>query len=437
VAIEIHSWYSVRPGRSLPGPASPAADVAARAVSRAAADVQLAGLLQPYGHGRLAVHHARVAVRRLRSTLLTFAPLLEPDTVTRGRDLFKPVGTALAGVRATDVVLVYLARAMSERPRPEPGVPAVTSALLATRAAAYEALRAELTRQADAHAIELRRLTHEPPHFLAAGPDAVAPAREIMPALLRRTWRLLKDASRGPAPDLDAVRVWARHCRYAAEATAPVLGPPVAALAASTAELHKALGDVNHAAVITAWLDGDPLAAQLPPRVVRRARELAAENRAWAEAVWPDALERVLAARRVSKTPSSAAPLRAAGGVVWRPGAGGIEVVLIHRTRHDDWSLPKGAAAPDETFAACAQREVEEETGLRCVLGAELPAVMYRNQDGRRKVVQYFAMRPAGGCEQVNAEVDAIVWLPLDEARVRVTRGRDRRVLDALRSALT
>jgi predicted NUDIX family NTP pyrophosphohydrolase len=46
-------------------------------------------------------------------------------------------------------------------------------------------------------------------------------------------------------------------------------------------------------------------------------------------------------------------------------------------------------------------------------------------------------MQPAGGREQVNEEVDTIVWLPLGEARQRVTRGRDRRVLDALRAALT
>ena len=33
----------------------------------------------------------------------------------------------------------------------------------------------------------------------------------------------------------------------------------------------------------------------------------------------------------------------AAGGVVWRRDIEGeIEVLLVHRPRYDDWSLPKG-----------------------------------------------------------------------------------------------
>ncbi|HEY0402833.1 MAG TPA: NUDIX domain-containing protein, partial [Blastococcus sp.] len=40
----------------------------------------------------------------------------------------------------------------------------------------------------------------------------------------------------------------------------------------------------------------------------------------------------------------------AAGGLVWRPGAdgGAREVAVVHRSKYDDWSLPKGKLEPGE-----------------------------------------------------------------------------------------
>ena len=66
----------------------------------------------------------------------------------------------------------------------------------------------------------------------------------------------------------------------------------------------------------------------------------------------------------------------------------------MHRPRYDDWSLPKGKADEGESDAACALREVEEETGLTCVLGDELPSTHYRDSKGRDKTVRYWAMEP-------------------------------------------
>ena len=53
----------------------------------------------------------------------------------------------------------------------------------------------------------------------------------------------------------------------------------------------------------------------------------------------------------------------AAGGIVWRD-ASRRELLLIHRLRYDDWSLPKGKLDPDETFLAAALREVAEVVWL-------------------------------------------------------------------------
>jgi 8-oxo-(d)GTP phosphatase len=61
--------------------------------------------------------------------------------------------------------------------------------------------------------------------------------------------------------------------------------------------------------------------------------------------------------------------IRAAGAVLWRPGPQGPEVVLVHRPKYDDWSLPKGKTEPGEPVLLTAVREVAEETGVRVLLG--------------------------------------------------------------------
>ena len=62
--------------------------------------------------------------------------------------------------------------------------------------------------------------------------------------------------------------------------------------------------------------------------------------------------------------PSTAPPVLAAGALAWREGKKGFEVLLVHRPRYDDWSVPKGKLDKGETLPAAAVREVAEETGL-------------------------------------------------------------------------
>jgi 8-oxo-(d)GTP phosphatase len=77
-------------------------------------------------------------------------------------------------------------------------------------------------------------------------------------------------------------------------------------------------------------------------------------------------------------------------------------------------------------------REVEEETGLRCSLEFELPSTRYRDDEGRPKVVRYWAMRPVEGEAAPDTEVDEVRWLRLPEAAETLTRDSDRTVLAAL-----
>ena len=126
--------------------------------------------------------------------------------------------------------------------------------------------------------------------------------------------------------------------------------------------------------------------------------------------------------------------VRAAGGVVWRSADDGPpQIVVVHRSRYDDWSLPKGKCDPGESDADCALREVEEETGYTCRLGAELPSTRYHDSKGRPKTVRYWAMEPTTGDGRFtpNAEIDEIRWLPIPEAVKLLSYNHDRPVVHA------
>jgi len=122
--------------------------------------------------------------------------------------------------------------------------------------------------------------------------------------------------------------------------------------------------------------------------------------------------------------------IRAAGAVVWRPGAAGTQVVLVHRPRYDDWSFPKGKSNRDEHPLQTAIREVAEETGLRVVIGRKLTASEYE-VDGRPKKVRYWAARCTESLGFVpGREVDDLAWLDLTQAAARLSYERDRVLLD-------
>jgi 8-oxo-dGTP pyrophosphatase MutT (NUDIX family) len=109
--------------------------------------------------------------------------------------------------------------------------------------------------------------------------------------------------------------------------------------------------------------------------------------------------------------------VRAAGGVVHRLVNDEVEVLIVHRPRYDDWSIPKGKCEPDESDERAALREVREETGLTCVLEAEVGSTSYVDHRGRDKRVRFWLMRPIGGAFAAsgeftpNDEVDEVAWL--------------------------
>jgi 8-oxo-dGTP diphosphatase len=111
--------------------------------------------------------------------------------------------------------------------------------------------------------------------------------------------------------------------------------------------------------------------------------------------------------------------------VVTRGEGAAIEVLLVHRPKYDDWSLPKGKQEPDEHVLCTAVREVLEESGVHVSLRRPLPSREYL-VDGTPKAVHYWRADVESEDEFIpNKEVDEIAWLPVDEAVRRASHPLD------------
>ena len=133
---------------------------------------------------------------------------------------------------------------------------------------------------------------------------------------------------------------------------------------------------------------------------------------------------------RLAVVPAPQSPdVLAAGVVVFRAGR---HVLLVHRPKYDDWSFPKGKLDPGEHSTTAAVREVLEETGVRVRLGPALTGQRYANGE-RMKTVHYWVGWASGDDDisgyAPNDEIDAVAWVPYDEALEQLTYPHDAETL--------
>ena len=120
-------------------------------------------------------------------------------------------------------------------------------------------------------------------------------------------------------------------------------------------------------------------------------------------------------------------PVLAGGAVVTRDNpARGTEVLIVHRKRYDDWTLPKGKLDVGEALPVCAVREVEEETGVTIRLGVPLDTIRYETVRTGPKKVEYWGGTVLQAVRRApDDEVDVVSWLPVRAALGRLTYSHD------------
>jgi len=111
---------------------------------------------------------------------------------------------------------------------------------------------------------------------------------------------------------------------------------------------------------------------------------------------------------------------QSAGTLLYRQGAAGLEVLLVHPSgsynRRAPWSIPKGEPGNDADLEATARRETEEETGVEAGPLTSLGSMIYRKS---RKEVHCFAgPAPEDAAPRTDSwEVDQARFVSLAEAR--------------------
>jgi 8-oxo-dGTP pyrophosphatase MutT (NUDIX family) len=125
------------------------------------------------------------------------------------------------------------------------------------------------------------------------------------------------------------------------------------------------------------------------------------------------------------------------GGVVVR---GDDVIVIVPRGRHRVLGLPKGGPVAGESPEQTAAREVREETGITVSVSDRLGQVDYTYRRGGRRIAKtvhfYLCRFEAGDTADHDHEVDDARWMPLHEARHRLSYPGERAMIERALSIL-
>jgi len=251
-----------------------------------------------------AVHQARVATRRIRSTLRTFSKLLDEEWTDRLRADLKWLADLLGQVRDTDVLLERFSGHLAELPAADAKAGRWLLARLAgQRDDARRRLLGAMASQKYLVLLDDLVAAAAAPALL---PGADGPAAEVMPALVAKPWKKLRKEVRGAGDDpadheLHQIRIRAKRARYAAEAVEPVIGEPAGDFADAVADIQSELGDHQDAVVGEAWLREAAGAGRRPAvlvagMLIAAERASAASTRDGWRQVWDAASRRKLRA---------------------------------------------------------------------------------------------------------------------------------------------
>ncbi|MBV8645422.1 MAG: CHAD domain-containing protein, partial [Candidatus Eremiobacteraeota bacterium] len=231
---------------------SPARDLVRAALAASVARFVPCDAVMRLSNDSEGVHQARVAVRRLRSDLRSFLPLLDNAWTCGLRERLRPLGDVLGAARDADVLLERLRRAAESLPDADRRtVDDVIAPFVAERRRAYERVRAMLDGEAYVAILREMVAAAKDPRFSAL---ADRDACDVVDTIVDEAWRTLRKAVRKrgkPASDRDLhrVRIKAKRVRYLAEAIERLAGKPLRRLAGDVESLQTVLGDQHDAAL--------------------------------------------------------------------------------------------------------------------------------------------------------------------------------------------
>ncbi|HZW53345.1 MAG TPA: CHAD domain-containing protein [Candidatus Elarobacter sp.] len=250
------------------------------------------------------VHDARVAVRRLRSDLRTFLPVLGAERARELRERLRRLQDGFSAARDADVLLARLYRDAEDLAELETSAAEETLAPLRDeRDAAYARMREMLDDPSYAALLrDLADMTEQS----SLGGAAEELACDFVPRIVRDAWSALRKRvrkrSRPPTDqELHRIRIAAKRVRYAVEALTPVAGRRARSLARALENLQTVLGDQHDAVVARERmraLAGDPQRAFVAGALAALEHRAATDGRgAWRKA-WRRAKRALRALRR-------------------------------------------------------------------------------------------------------------------------------------------
>ena len=198
------------------------------------------------------VHQSRVAVRRLRSDLRSFALVLERAWACALRERLRWIGDHLSAARDADVLLARLER--ESETLPEADRRCTDDLLVPFREAREGAYRGVGEMLRDARYIALLDEIVDAARRPVLDARANDCACDIVAPLMDEAWKSLRKAvrkrSRPPADrELHRIRIKAKRVRYAAEALSAVVGRRARTFARRVEQLQTILGEHNDAVV--------------------------------------------------------------------------------------------------------------------------------------------------------------------------------------------
>lgn len=205
------------------------------------------------------VHPTRVAIRRVRSTLLVFEELFEPADAERLQTELAWYAGRLGAVRDIDVQTKRLAEQVGNLPKEYvlgPVAADLKSTLAAERAEAWRRLRSTMNGRRYLGLLDqLQRWCTDPPLTEGGDKKPIKVAKYVGRADKQLRKRLREAAQQGTDDELfHRARKAAKRYRYANELAEPVLGAKASVAVEETKDLQTLIGEHQDSVVSAALL---------------------------------------------------------------------------------------------------------------------------------------------------------------------------------------